>query len=133
MNKRTMFSNNAPYEGVTYTEPHQTIPDQSLTLRELLTNFTRGQGLPEVNKTPAFFDEQEFIPNIKKMDLVDIQELMETNAKKAGELQHKLNTLTNPQISLSKEREGGANLPKANSQSVAQQGEGNEPKAKLES
>jgi hypothetical protein len=82
-------------EGVYNTLPSQTVPDQSLTLRQLLTNYTRGQELPS-NKVPAFFDENEYIPDIKRMDLVDIQEMMEGNAQKAVKLQKHLKDLENP-------------------------------------
>lgn len=88
--------NYTPIIGVTNELASQTVPDQSLTLRELLTNYTRGHDLPQSNKTPAFFDEDEFIPDLKKLDLVDIQELSEMNAKKASKLKNDLNNLQNP-------------------------------------
>ena len=90
--------NAIPKLGVTNTLPSLTVPDQSLTLRQLLTNYTRGQDLPLSNKTPAFFDDTTFIPDIKKMDLVDIQELMEDNAKKAGDLKNSLTQKPQPTI-----------------------------------
>lgn len=74
--------------------PSATVPDQSLTLRELLTNYTRGNDLPFGKSEPQFFDEDTFVPDIKKMDLVDIQELMETNAHKAGKLKTELDALS---------------------------------------
>lgn len=94
---RTSQLNNR-YEGEINNLPSLTVPDQSLTLRQLLTNYTRGQELPQTNKTPAFFDEKQFIPDIKKMDLVDIQQMMEDNAKKAGELKHSLTQKQKPTI-----------------------------------
>lgn len=102
-----------PRIGVTNTLPSLTVPDQSLTLRELLTNYTRGQDLPLSNKTPAFFDDSTFIPDIKKMDLVDIQELMEDNAKKAGELKHKLSEKPQPTILTPQKVEEVEAAPKA--------------------
>lgn len=89
-------------EGVYNTLPSLTVPDQSLTLRQLLTNYTRGQELPG-NQVPAFFDENEYIPDIKRMDLVDIQELMEGNAQKAAKLQKNLKDLQNPQPTIIKD------------------------------
>jgi hypothetical protein len=79
-----------PTEGVVTTLPSQTVPDQSLSLRELLLHYTRGGSLPNSEQSPAFFDENAFIPNLKKLDLVDIQEIMEDNAEKAEELQNNL-------------------------------------------
>lgn len=70
-----------------------TVPDQSLTLRELLVNYTRGQDLPYGKQQAAFFDEDVTIPDLKKMDLVDLQELAEGNAHKASELQKNLDSI----------------------------------------
>lgn len=80
-------------DGIENTLPSLTVPDQSLTLRELLTNYTRGQDLPYGKAEPQFFDEDTYIPNLEKMDLVDLQELAEGNAHKAGELKNNLDNL----------------------------------------
>lgn len=76
-------------EGVINTEPSMTVPDQSLSLRELLVNYTRGNDLP-INKAVPVFSEDEHYPDLRKMDLVDLQELALANASKAAKLSQQL-------------------------------------------
>lgn len=99
-----------------------TVPDQSLTLRELLVNYTRGQDLPYGKQQPAFFDEDVTIPDLKKMDLVDLQELAEGNAHKASELQKNLDSInrqkSEQELNLKvqqKIKDGGYIIPPKNS------------------
>lgn len=92
----TTSQNYIPKEGVISTQPSLTVPDQSLTLRELLINYTRGNDLPTTQKQPAFFDSEQFIPDLNRMDLVDIQEMMEDNAQNAAQLQDNLKELSKP-------------------------------------
>lgn len=49
-----------------------TVPDQSLSIRSLLENYTRGLPLPQAK--PVYFDENDIYPDVRSMDLVDIQE-----------------------------------------------------------
>jgi hypothetical protein len=48
-----------------------TVPDQTISLRELISNHTRGLPIPEF--LPLFSEEE--IPDINKMDLTEIDEL----------------------------------------------------------
>lgn len=57
--------------GEVNTKPSETIPDQTIPLRKLLENYTRG-ALP-VGQKP-YWDEQEEL-DIRSLDLVDLQEL----------------------------------------------------------
>lgn len=84
-------------EGVQNDLPSQTVPDQSLTLRDLLVHYTRGSQLPESNTLPAFFDENAFIPNLKKLDLVELEELYQENNKNAQEANQKLKLIQSEQ------------------------------------
>lgn len=49
-----------------------TVPDQSLSIRKLLEDYTRGLPLPGAKE--VYYDEDDIYPNINDMDLVDIQE-----------------------------------------------------------
>ena len=49
----------------------KTIPDETLSLQELLEKHTRGQYVAQL--TPEFFGEEEW-PDFEKMDKVDRQE-----------------------------------------------------------
>ncbi|QCS37352.1 hypothetical protein [Tortoise microvirus 90] len=64
----------------------QTVPDQSLSLRELVTR--QSQGLPIPMKHPIFSDQE--IPDLKKLDLAEIQELKEVAASQVNSLRQKL-------------------------------------------
>lgn len=61
--------------------PSQTIPDQSLTVKEVIERYTRG--IPfEQGKTPLYMDEEDseemdLMPDLKKLDLAEIEELRE--------------------------------------------------------
>lgn len=58
-------------------EPSQTIPDQSLTVKQILQRFASGQSLE--GKT-AYYDEsesEEYFPNPNYLDLAERQQLQE--------------------------------------------------------
>jgi len=61
----------------TNNEPSLTIPDQTMTVREILTRFSRG--LPVEQKIPMYNESEsdEFIPDPRHMDLAERQELSE--------------------------------------------------------
>jgi len=58
-------------------EPSLTIPDQTMTVREILTRFSRG--LPIEQKIPIYNESEsdEYIPDPRYMDLAERQELSE--------------------------------------------------------
>ena len=72
-------------------EKSMTIPDQTLPLSEIIARHARG--LPSVGKEPIYYGEEEQYPDLKKMDLAEIQQLKEnireftkdTQAKMAAE------------------------------------------------
>lgn len=51
-----------------------TVPDMTMSLEELISRHTRGQPVNEF--TPSFNDE--FIPDVKSMDLTEIADLAES-------------------------------------------------------
>ena len=55
-----------------FTQKSQTVPDQSLTMRQLLDRYAKG--LPLEAKEPVYYGEDTEIPNFKKMDLTEIDE-----------------------------------------------------------
>lgn len=57
------------------TQPSKTIPDQSLTVREILDRYARGLPLEGV-KVPIY-DEEQNLPDIRTLDLAERQELKE--------------------------------------------------------
>lgn len=68
----------------TFTEPSLAVPDQSLTIKEILNRYTKG--LPvEGYKNPTYNEESEGI-RAKGLDLVDQQELKMSTAEKIEHL-----------------------------------------------
>lgn len=55
-------------------EPSKTIPDQSMSLKEILDRHSKG--LPVLGeRVPIYHGEDEFFPNTAKLDLAEQQEL----------------------------------------------------------
>lgn len=62
--------------GETNTMPSATIPEDSMSLREMLDRYARGLPLPESRLQP-YYNEREILPPINSMDLADLQTLKE--------------------------------------------------------
>lgn len=69
-------------------KPSMTIPDQSLTVAELVERNKRGLPLGG-NKVPVYSadPEADFVPDIAKLDLAEIQEMKEQIAAQIQEKQ----------------------------------------------
>lgn len=67
-----------PARGEKNFKPSLTVPDQTMSLRELLHRHTRGLPLHHVER-PTYYNEDETI-DLKKLDLTEIQELKEQAA-----------------------------------------------------
>lgn len=65
-----------PVEGQKFTGVKLTVPDQSMSLQEILTRFTRNEPLPIGNQV-NFHESDDDLEKISKMDLVDRQEYIE--------------------------------------------------------
>lgn len=72
--------NREPDPGHYFESPSQTIPDQAMSVREIMTRFT--SGMPIGGNRTEYWDEDESNVgiNIKKLDLVDIQTLKSQTA-----------------------------------------------------
>lgn len=76
-------------KGEVNTQPSQTVPDQTLSLKELLDRYARG--LPIVGeKFPIYNGDEEDLPDLKKMDLSEIADLKEKLDKQIKEQQGEL-------------------------------------------
>lgn len=63
------------WQGTVNTLPSQTIPDQTMSLKEIIERHTRG--LPTLGKEPIYHGEDIEIPNFATMDLAEQQEMRE--------------------------------------------------------
>lgn len=60
------------HDGETNTEPSLTTPDQTMSLREMLTRYSRGQSVPTFDPV---YDQDEDMPDISTMSKIQIEEL----------------------------------------------------------
>lgn len=54
-----------------------TVPDQSMTLQEILDRFTRGEVLP-IGKTVQYHESEDDLEKVSHLDLVDRAEFIES-------------------------------------------------------
>ncbi len=102
---RRQFDNAPNLPGVTFELASETIPDQSLSLRELLINHTRGIAPPV--RANYFYDENNPHPDLETMDLVDVQELSMSLADTVSSGKDKLKKLKDASTALQNESKDG--------------------------
>lgn len=73
--------------GEVFTKKSLTIPDATMSLRELLDRYARG--LPVNGSEPVYHGDEVEIPNLKAMDLTEIHELKEATANEVSNLRNK--------------------------------------------
>jgi hypothetical protein len=73
-----------PAPGKIFTQPSLTVPDQTMSIRTIMERYARG--LPTDNvKTPLYdVDELSQGVDLRKLDLVDIQEMSMSHKKTIG-------------------------------------------------
>lgn len=69
-------------------EPSMTVPDQSMSVREIMDRFARG--LPVSGHKVPVYDGEEDLPDMKKLDLSERAEMIEANAALIKEMQGQL-------------------------------------------
>lgn len=73
--KNWLNAHEFPVKGEVNLEPSLTIPDESLSIREIIDRFSRGLGLNGV-RVPVY-DPENDLPDPKYLDLADRQALAE--------------------------------------------------------
>lgn len=71
-------------------QPSQTVPDQTMSIREIIDRFANGGVIEQF--TPYYGEEEDFnelLPNTYKMDLADRQAYAEQFAEEFKEFQEK--------------------------------------------
>lgn len=70
------YFNSVPYSGKVFTQPSLTVPDQTLSIREILDRYARG--LPLEVRTPIWddnADENDVMPDPRTLDLAERQQM----------------------------------------------------------
>lgn len=71
----------------TITGPSQTVPDQALSLQELLLRHTRGLSLG-ATQHPVYMGDEDYFPDLRKLDLSEIHELKKRNAEEIDDYEN---------------------------------------------
>lgn len=77
-------------KGQVFKKPSLTVPDQSLSVAQIMKRYASGLSTTDSNRIPVY-DGEEWVPDTKTMDLAEIQELRERNAADIQELRAKAN------------------------------------------
>lgn len=78
--------------------PSMTTPDMAMTPREILKRFANGQSLSKSNnlmfQQPEGQDgiDYDVYPDLRKMDITEIQEMVEWNQKRTQEIEDEIKT-----------------------------------------
>lgn len=71
------------------SKPSETIPDQSMSVDELMKRYASGLPLGG-ERVPIYHGEDEFLPNEKTLDLSEIEDLKIANQEKIDSMQKEL-------------------------------------------
>jgi len=72
-------------KGEINNKPSQTVPDQTMSIREILTRYAKGLPI-ESGKVPIY-EGEDYTPDPRHMDLADRQEYMEYAKNQIREIQ----------------------------------------------
>lgn len=73
------------YHMETPVGPSETKPDQAITMRQIYTRFAQGRG-PGVGAMPQLYTGDEQFPDVRKLDLVEVQDLMSSTRERIATL-----------------------------------------------
>jgi len=73
-----------------FTEPSETIPDQSLTMRQILERYARG--LPLDAKRPIWEEDDEFnpLPDVRTLDLSEKAEMLKQAKEELNQIKSRM-------------------------------------------
>lgn len=79
-----------PTKGEKFTLPSKTVPDQSLSVSEIMSRYAKGMPLDVPVSEPIFHGEDEFYPDPRSLDLVDRHEMSERVTEEVNTLKEKI-------------------------------------------
>lgn len=82
--------NYVPEKGESNTRPSLTVPDMTLSIKDILLNHTRGRALPILAQEPVY-NGDVLIPNPKKMDMTDVDEMRRSIREQNDEIKKTAN------------------------------------------
>ena len=72
--KNSGNANEFPYDGEVNNQPSETVPDQTMTMREILTRYAKGLPIDGA-RTPLWEDGEGFAKDPETLDLAEREEL----------------------------------------------------------
>lgn len=60
-----------------FRKPGLTVPDQTMSIKEIMERFARGIPMENIAKVPIYDGEENQLPDAKTLDLSEIQQLAE--------------------------------------------------------
>ncbi len=90
--KNTLNAKEFQKKGEINKLPSMTIPDQTMTIKEILDRFTRGLPL-DAGKVPIY-EGEEYTPDLRFMDLAEREEFIENTFARAREIQESQKTVS---------------------------------------
>lgn len=105
-----------PKERQRFTQPSETVPDQALTVNEILERFSRGMPVTGTRQ-PIYHGDEVFVPEFKTLDLADIEEMRDAarNTLKDGETAYERRKLREAYAKGKKAGESNSVNPKTDS------------------
>lgn len=88
--KHSLNANEFPKSGEVFTLPSMTIPDQALTVREIMDRYSRGLPL-DGQRVPIYEGEEEGMPDFRNMDLSEIEDYKLAVAQELADIKKRLN------------------------------------------
>lgn len=105
LNNRFTYAEQGP-ELETNTMPSQTQPDEVLSIREMLNRHTSGVPIPGTNREPIYYPEElGHVPDVERMDLTEIAEMVEHVTEKRKTLESELKKREADELAAKKARE----------------------------
>lgn len=77
-------------KGESFKLPSLTIPDETMSIREILSRHARGLPISG-QKVPLYEGEEDIMPDLRHMDLADRQYILEQAADELDALKNRLN------------------------------------------
>ncbi len=72
--KNTGNAQDFPYKGEVNNQPSETVPDQTMSMREILIRYAKGQPI-DGTKTPLWEEGEGYAKDPETLDLVEREEL----------------------------------------------------------
>lgn len=83
--------NSIPDPGESFRNPSLTLPDQTLSIKQIMDRYASGRPLTDV-KTPHYNGEDDdfFPPNFDRLDLIDRKDLLDVQKLRISEIRQKI-------------------------------------------